>query len=226
MLKLNPNKDFNFFSGENSRDPNEACMSYYFDPNNSPLVMLVPSGGHNTKPCPFSGRYSLTGPGHSLITFLDPAGGSELPDLRECSIPGRQSEAVMHAGCSDSADLHVEAECGRGAFYNGAFTCHGKWRQEGSDRHMLVLSVLAGREAIKRDYFLLCLAPTSQDGVLKATPARNSGQCESSHFNITSSGPCLQALTGATSSGAINICCSVLLIMLSGLFTAKCASLL
>ena len=53
----------------------------------------------------------------------------ELADLRGCTIPGRQSEAVMHAGCSDSADLHVEAECGRGAFYNGAFTCHGKWRQ-------------------------------------------------------------------------------------------------
>jgi hypothetical protein len=132
----------------------------------------------------------------------------------------------MHAGCSDSADLHVEAECSRGAFYNGAFTCHGKWRQEGSDRHMLVLSVLAGREAVKRDYFLLCLAPTSQDGVLKATPARNSGQCESSHFNITSSGPCLQALTGATSSDAVNICCSVLLTMLSVVFSIKRASFL
>lgn len=191
------------FSGENSRDPNEACMSFYFDPKNSPVVMLIPSGGHNTRACPFSGRYSLTGPGQSIVTFLDPAGGNELADLRGCSIPGRNPEAVMHAGCSDSADLHVEAECGRGSFYNGAYTCHGKWRLEDSDHHMLVLSVMASREASRRDFFLLCLSPTLQDGVMKATLAKSSGQCDASHFNITSSGPCLQALTGATSSGAI-----------------------
>jgi hypothetical protein len=164
--------------------------------------MLIPYGGHNTRACPFSGRYSLTGPGQSLVTFLDPAGGNDIADLRGCSIPGRTPEAVMHAGCSDSADLHVEAECGRGMFYNGAYTCHGKWRQEESDRHLLVLSVTATRDASKRDFFLLCLSPTSQDGVMKATLAKNSGQCDASHFNITSSGPCLQALTGATSSGA------------------------
>jgi hypothetical protein len=180
-------------------------MSYYFDPHNSPLVMLIPSGGHNTKACPFSGRYSLTGPGQSLVTFLDPAGGSEFRDLRGCSVSGRPSEVVMHAGCSDSADLHVEAECGRGSLYNGAYTCHGKWRQEGSDRHMLVLSVTPSRDAGHRDYFLLCLSPTSQDGVMRATLAKNSGQCDASHFNITSSGPCLQALTGATSSDAVAV---------------------
>ena len=177
-------------------------MSFYFDPKNSPVVMLIPSGGHNTRACPFSGRYSLTGPGQSIVTFLDPAGGNELADLRGCSIPGRNPEAVMHAGCSDSADLHVEAECGRGSFYNGAYTCHGKWRLEDSDHHMLVLSVMASREASRHDFFLLCLSPTLQDGVMKATLAKSSGQCDASHFNITSSGPCLQALTGATSSGA------------------------
>ena len=215
-------------SGENSRDPNEACMSYYFDPKNSPLVMLVPHGGHNTRACPFSGRYSLTGPGNSLVTFLDPAGSNVVADLRGCTVPGRTPEATMHAGCSDSADLHIEAECGRGMFYNGAYTCHGKWRQEESDRHMLVLSVPT-QDTSRRDFFLLCLSPTSQDGVMKATMAKNSGQCDASHFNITSSGPCLQALTGATSSGAdprdvaklSSLLLSSTLVLLSSLLAGK-----
>lgn len=178
-------------------------MSYYFNMHSSPQVTLVPAAGHHTRPCPFTGRYSLTGPGHSLGNFLDPFDDSEVSDFKSCTTHDRSSEVVMHTGCSDSANLHVEAVCGhRGHILNRAFTCHGKWRPEGTDNNLLVLSVSNPRSSNHRSYFMLCLLPTSQDGVLRASPTKTSTQCESAHFNITSSGPCLQALTGAISGAA------------------------
>ena len=59
-----------FIAGEKSRDPSEACLNYYFDEKKSPLITWVQPNGHNRRPCPFSGRYSLFGNIHSLSDIL------------------------------------------------------------------------------------------------------------------------------------------------------------
>ena len=57
-------------SGDKSTNPNEACMNYYFDAQNSPLITLV-SEGRNTRPCPFSGRILLSsGPNTGAMSAL------------------------------------------------------------------------------------------------------------------------------------------------------------
>lgn len=174
--------------GDKSRDPSEACMNYYFDPNHSPLVTLV-SGGHNTRPCPFSGRYSLTG--GSLTALL----GGQL----NCD------NAVMHAGCSASDDIIVESTCSRNLEDNVRiqWSCHGRWQH--GEKQLLVLST--PNLAIKGVQDFVCLSHTEKEGILSASAHMD--MCNSVHsdgvnynritedlFNITSSGPCLQALTG------------------------------
>ena len=89
------------FSGDKSTNPNEACMNYYFDAENSPIITLVSEGGHNTRPCPFSGRYTLTGAPHTG------AMSALMSGQLNCH------QAIMHAGCSASDDLIVESVCSR-----------------------------------------------------------------------------------------------------------------
>lgn len=165
-------------------------MNYYFDPKHSPMVTLV-SEGHNTRPCPFSGRYTLSS---SAI------GGSSMPAL----IGGQLNchQAVMHAGCSASDDLIVESVCSRNLEDNvrTQWSCHGQWTSEDRTRQVLVLSTpLHGSTS---NY--VCLSYTEREGILSATASSNSCIFEDAmdfnQFNITSSGPCLQALTGDATS--------------------------
>ena len=85
----------------------------------------------------------------------------------------------------------------------------------GGQRHLLMIS--SGPSLHEEDNSLgrnyLCLAYTEFDGVMLATAEK--GAClpgadlsEFAMFNITSSGPCLQALTGS-SSGSEAIACSL-----------------
>ena len=102
MLSTNFWPSFFFqFSGDKSTNPNEACMNYYFDAENSPIITLVSEGGHNTRPCPFSGRYTLTGAPHTG------AMSALMSGQLNCH------QAIMHAGCSASDDLIVESVCSR-----------------------------------------------------------------------------------------------------------------
>ena len=206
-------------------------MSYHFDDKDTPLQTLL-SGKKNTRTCPFSGRYALTG-SHSALTGLLDVG-----DEGEC----HTVSYFMQAGCSESSDLHVESTCHprpvrdpetRRMVQNDApinvrneFTCHGQWATldgaaEGGDgaaamttRQLLLLSSLrsgdgkSGSDSASRRF--MCLEFTDADGIMSATAI--SGSCdaavaassaelvslrvEADLFNITSSGPCLQALTG------------------------------
>ena len=203
-------------------------MSYHFDDKHTPLQTLV-SGKKNTRTCPFSGRYSLTG-SHSALTGLLDVGGEG-----EC----HTVSYFMQAGCSESSDLHVESTCHprpvrdpetRRMVQNDApinvrneFTCHGQWATldaaTGGDgaamttRQLLLLSSPRGpgekgeENSVSRKF--MCLEFTDADGIMSATAI--GGSCdtveassvdlvslaeEKDLFNITSSGPCLQALTG------------------------------
>ena len=160
-------------------------MNYYFDPVSSPMITLV-SDGHNTSPCPFSGRYTLNGAG-------------TMSALMSGQLNCRQ--AVMHAGCSTSDDLIIESVCSRNLEDNIHYkwSCHGQWRTQ-DNRQMLVLSTPSILEGQTSNF--VCLSYTEQEGILTATASTNSCQedqstNEYSSFNITSSGPCLQALTGS-----------------------------
>ena len=59
-----------YILGRKSLDPSEACSSYFFDETSAPLTTMVSNGHHNTRPCPFSGRYSITGPKSALVNLL------------------------------------------------------------------------------------------------------------------------------------------------------------
>lgn len=158
-------------------------MNYYFDPINSPIITLV-SSGHNTRPCPFSGRYTLSGLGGSMSALMS--------GQLNCH------QGIMHAGCSASDDLIVESVCSRNLEDNvrTKWSCHGRWTTD-DDRQMLVLStpIFEGQQAN-----FVCLTYTDREGILTASASMNSCQFSSHNrgFNITSSGPCLQALTGAS----------------------------
>lgn len=245
-------------------------MNFYFDPKTSPVATLVAGGHQNTRPCPFSGRYSLVGQKQDLLDLIqiDDRLDQDEQMFGDCS----ELNVVMHAGCSDSADLQVEAHCQKRSIssqksvwsghdgimndapndFNGVlrseFTCHGKWEEEirmgkirndmenvivkrsvsaslsplstspspsdssSSQRHFLMLST--GPTLRQRDNSIssrryVCLTYVEQDGVLLASTSSCSSSSESPllgkrHFNITSSGPCLQALTGEAFSTAIH----------------------
>ena len=193
-----------YFSGDKSINPKEACMNYYFDPLNSPIVTLV-SEGHNTRPCPFSGRYTLTASSPAVI-------GGPLGSSMTALIGGQLNcqRAVMHAGClSASDDLIVESVCSRNLEDNvrTQWSCHGQWTSK-TRRQMLVLSTPnrvggTGVSGVKGAPNYVCLSYTEREGILSASASSNSCQfddggvlTDSGQFNITSSGPCLQALTG------------------------------
>jgi hypothetical protein len=202
-------------------------MSYHFDAEQTPMKTLV-SNIKNTRPCPFSGRYSLTG-SHSALTSLLDVGQDNCHSV----------SFFMQAGCSQSSDLHVESTCHprpirdpetRLMIQNDSpintrneFTCHGQWAassasSEGSDRHLLLLS--SGPRLLQEDNSLsrqfMCLEFADSDGIMSATIL--SGGCDGKQqqqqlmeaaedrdlFNITSSGPCLQALTGGGGSLGIH----------------------
>ena len=125
------------FSGEKSRDPSEACLNYYFDEEKSPLMTLIQNGGHNRKPCPFSGRYSVYGDLDVLTEFMDPSGLTS-------ACPASGQSTVMHAGCSQhSSDLRIQHTCrerGKSGFkkdrteeieidLNNDYVCHGSWHR-------------------------------------------------------------------------------------------------
>ena len=203
-------------------------MGYHFDAKSTPLKTLV-SGKKNTRTCPFSGRYSLTG-SHSVLTDLLDAGKGECHSV----------SYFMQAGCSESSDLHVEATCHprpmwdpetRQMVQNDApvnvrneFTCHGQWATldatGGGDaaamttRQLLLLS--SSSSARSRDNAesrrFMCLEFTDADGIMSATAI--GGSCDAAApdlieeerelFNITSSGPCLQALTGGGGAATVS----------------------
>ena len=160
-------------------------MNYYFDPVHSPLITLVAEGGHNTRPCPFSGHYSLAGLGGSMSGLMS----GQLNCHR----------GVMHAGCSSASDdLIVESTCSANQIdvVSTKWSCHGRWISD-EDRQMLVLSTPIFQGVTSS---FVCLSYTEKDGILEAKASTNSCQLDSNayqrSFNITSSGPCLQALTG------------------------------
>ena len=239
-----------------STNPSEACMNYYFDPVSSPITTFVSSHPHNTMSCPFSGLYNLHGRAN-VIHDLVSAPASSNP----CQA---HREVLLHAGCSNSADLKFEAECGdvrqvtdfqmvngldevtTDKMLRSEFTCHGQWEeavQESETEYVLnqwsgdsnglllkgqgqfLLRPRSRRKilVLSNNFNFLCLGYTEFDGILVASASRNS--CSKfadlekvtvePHFNITSSGPCREALTGKSDRIKIEQILTVLVTLFS-----------
>ena len=190
-------------------------MNYHFDEDSSPVATFI-SGKDNAFSCPFSGRYSLTGSRHVLDDLLHAGTGGNCKHM----------SFFMQAGCSDSSDLHVESAChprSEPARYyyphnyepqsdapvsvtKSEFVCHGEWRGGGNgDVRQLLLSsgpTLRRDNSLSRQFACMAYSESAAaDGVLTASVTRGAcagaavGPAEAA-FNVTSSGPCLQALTG------------------------------
>ena len=189
-------------------------MNYHFDEDSSPVATFI-SGKDNAFSCPFSGRYSLTGSRRVLDDLLHAGTGDNC----------KHTSFFMQAGCSDSSDLHVESAChprSEPARYyyphnyepqsdapvsvtKSEFVCHGEWRGSGGGNGDVRQLLLSSGPTLRRDNSLsrqfACMAYSESDGVLTASVTRGAcagaavGPAEAK-FNVTSSGPCLQALTG------------------------------
>ena len=186
-------------------------MDYHFDENSSPLSTFV-ANTRNTRSCPFSGRYSLTGSHSAMTGLLDEVEADECQSV----------SFFMQAGCSDSSDLNIESTChpkksdsSREEYgvqndspinVRSEFICHGQWSNN-QNRQLLLLSsgpaLSQSDNSLSRQF--MCLEYSEHDGIMSASIVKGSCQESSQHyyhqrgggFNITSSGPCLQALTGA-----------------------------
>lgn len=228
--------------GGQSRHPSEACGRYYFDRDLSPMTTLV-SKHHSSTLCPFSGRYTLSGPKNSIrpllsediVRRLDDRDDQHQDALEQYAHHQRYSDddgdgvedecssisLVMHAGCGETAtssELQMEAICHNHlgdpkstsiSLSKGVrtkFRCHGRWSEKSSsngDRQVIVLSKGANSQTMIKDNSLasehLCLSYIERDGLLTGYASLSACADTSStqnYFNMSSSGPCLQALTG------------------------------
>ena len=159
--------------GQKSATPGEACSDLYFSHYVTKTVLLVAGGGGGApETCPLSGRYQLT-----------PL-SAEAMDLTDCPAP-----TALHlvAECGASA-LSVEWACpgGRG-LSRVRYSCLSSWASRG--RTHLVLS---REDTVAR----LCLTLT--DGVLSVS-GHNCAALQP-HYNISETGPCLQALSSPLSA--------------------------
>eukprot|EP00096_Caligus_rogercresseyi_P012905 TRINITY_DN5570_c0_g1_i1.p2 TRINITY_DN5570_c0_g1~~TRINITY_DN5570_c0_g1_i1.p2 ORF type:complete len:229 (+),score=63.15 TRINITY_DN5570_c0_g1_i1:1295-1981(+) len=190
--------------GDKGRHLSEACSHYHFDTKFSPTLTFV-SGLHHRQPCPFSGLYTITG-GDALpqIFRTNEEPSSSSATTRDCR---EDSSLFMYSGCSGSSNVRIETRCPASSFgeanqhISSEFSCHVQWPIE-DNYQALILS--PNTEAGPRDF--LCLTYLEQpDGVIRASLDQNACLVNSvkdvGTFNVSSSGPCLEALTGSDISG-------------------------
>ena len=210
-------------------------MNYHFDEESSPVATFI-SGKDNTFSCPFSGRYSLTGSRRTLsrllhmdagedchrVSFFMQAGCSASSDLHlesACHPRSQPARYYYPQGYEPQGDAPVSVS-------KTEFVCHGEWRGGGGGRdgrrrgRQLLLSsgpTLRRDNSLSRQFACLSFSESAVDGVLRASISRGScdageGVASRAAFNITSSGPCLEALTGGagrTAAGSLAVTLAV-----------------
>ena len=166
--------------GHKARLPSEACSDLYFSPAVSRSLLLV-SSRHQTdtqSACPLSGRYTISP--HSSLA---------LP-----SLPCSSSSLQLSSGCGASS-LVVEQQCGLGASRTVSRTessCHSSWSGPGKRTQVIISSSSSSNH---RRHFL-CLSYSESQGRLSSEDCEQSSQ--QSTFNISLSGPCVQALSSVS----------------------------
>ncbi len=175
--------------GQKSAIPDEACTDLYFSHYVTKTVLLVSAASPATasETCALSGRYYLT-----------PL-SADASELTDCHAP-----IALHlvAECGASA-LSLEWECpggGNGNLSKMRYSCTSSWSSRG--RTHLVLSREEEGVVTRR----LCL--TLADRVLSVSEHNCAGV--QPHYNVSETGPCLQALSSPPSDSGLQIQCPCL----------------
>jgi len=172
--------------GQKSAIPEEACSDLFFSHYGTKTVLLVSGSAQAAETCALSGRYYLT-----------PL-SSETLELTDCHAP---TSLHLVAECGASA-LSVEWECPGRNLSRMRYSCMSSWSSRG--RTHLVLS---REDSVTK----LCL--TLADRVLSVSEHNCAGV--QPHYNISETGPCLQALSSPPSDSAQQIQCHNLLLLIA-----------
>jgi len=193
--------------GHKARIPSEACSDLYFSSPVIKSLLLVSSKTTSSlqTPCPLSGRYTISTHQHSTIPWV--------------SCPHPPSSLYLTSGCGSTA-MTLEHQCRATENVTKIeYGCHASWVGPGRRQTNVIIS----RNNRVNDY--LCLSYTDSQGVLSSHDCHHHDIPQHSTFNISLSGPCVQALSAV--SGVVGVTpppchvttiISFLLILLSSLY--------
>jgi len=165
--------------GHKARIPSEACSDLYFSRpviKNLLLVSSKTTSLASSTPCPLSGRYTISTHPHSTVPWV--------------SCPSPPSSLSLISGCGSNA-MTLEHQCGAtDNVTKTQYGCHATWTGPGRRTNVII-----SRSQRVNDY--LCLSYTDSQGVLSSHDCHPHGTVQHQHstFNISLSGPCVQALS-------------------------------
>ena len=176
--------------GQKSALPGEACTDLYFSHYVTKTVLLVSSSSRAVEPCALSGKYHLT-----------PLSADTLGLLADC--PAATSlELVAECGASS---LSLEWACpgeGRSSLSRVRYSCTSSWSARGRTHMVLTRedssSSVARGSSSSSSVARLCLTQT--DRSLSVSEHNCAGL--QPHYNISETGPCVQALSSPPSDCA------------------------
>ena len=173
--------------GQKARIPGEACTDLYFSRAviRSLLLVSVSRAASSSVSCPLSGRYSISAQPQSL---------GPLP-WAQCPLSSSPASLHLTSGCGSSA-MTLEARCGGAEnLTRTEYGCHAAWT--GPHRRT---NVIISRNSRLGDF--MCLSYTENTGVLSSEDCHpDTAQVPGSAFNLSLSGPCVQALSAVSGAG-------------------------
>lgn len=169
-------KSFNVMTvqfGQKSATPGEACSDLYFSPYVTKTVLLVAGPADTSETCALSGRYHLTPIATDTLELTDCLAPTSLHLVAECG----------------ASSLSVEWACPGRNLSRARYSCTSSWSSRGRTHLVLSRTDTAAR---------LCL--TQVDRSLSVSEHNCAGV--QPHYNISETGPCLQALSSPPSDSA------------------------
>ena len=179
--------------GHKARIPSEACSDLYFSSSVIKSLLLV-SKTTSTGSCPMSGRYEISP-------------HSPLP-IAPCPNP---TSLHLVSGCGSSA-LTVEHQCSGQNRTKTEYSCNAHWTGPGRRTHIILSSHHSSQ--------LMCLSYTDNHGFISSHSCHT--ELHHNTFNISQSGPCVQALSSV--SLARHLAASFTTVLIISLFSVMSSS--
>ena len=167
--------------GHKARIPGEVCSDLYFSSHVIKTMLLVSSKSTSASqsPCPLSGRYTISPQPQSTIPWVN--------------CPHPPAHISLTSGCGASA-MTLEHQCSAAENVTQTeYGCHASWVGPGRRTNVII-------SRSNRDNDFLCLSYTDSQGVLSHHDCHHNPRHS---FNLSLSGPCVQALSAV--SGAEQI---------------------
>ena len=187
--------------GHKARIPGEACSALYFSPPVIKSLLLVSSRTAPAPACPLSGRYTISSARQLPVPWAQCGPGL-----------GHPTQLSLSSGCGSSA-LTLEHSCQAGAGAGSLVTrteyrCHASWAGPGPRTTNVIISSSGAASAASVPGFL-CLSYTDSQGLVSSHDCPAPGGHAPHHaaaahsaFNLSLSGPCVQALSASAVSAA------------------------